>query len=202
MRTETVDIERIIAGSPVEIDLPFPLDPQPTGGWWINQPADWLDDMANAEHEAALALALNAPSVAAVKDLPPSDEWIATQKAAWNRDQARVDELAAIETRTPEDDLELTGLIVHQTLLYSADNTTRADELARPVAQNAMVSWLLPRLIVDGKGKLIFDQGTAQGRELWRKMGKENRKALFRYLYYVRELVQKAKNYKPGQSSN
>lgn len=202
MRTTTQDIEAIISGQPVEIDLPFPLGEQPLGGWHINQPTDWLDDMASGVFDAALAQAKAEPTIAGVAALPPTDGWIRRQAEALQATKERIAELAAIETRSPEDDLELENLQVHQSLLFTPDNFTRADELAYEIASNAMDAWLLPRLIVDCKGKLVFDQSNATGSNRWRMMGKDNRKALVPYLRYVRNLVKKAKNYKPGQSSS
>jgi hypothetical protein len=201
MRTTTQDIERIISGEPLRMDIPYPLDDMSEGyEWFMKQPTDWLLDMAHAVREAAEAKILALPEVAAVKDMPASDRWQKSQEYWIEHYGKRIAELEAMDGRGPEDELELINTRLHKVNLATyADGFTRAQEIAEPRAMNAFHTWLAPRLVVDSKGKLICDPNDKAGLERWERLGTDTREKVIGYAQHVLLLVRRAKNYKPSQ---
>jgi hypothetical protein len=203
MRTTTQDIERIISGEALRMDIPYPLDDMPEGfEWFMKQPSDWLIDMAHMEREAAEALLLATPLAQAVKGLPPSDKWQKAQGYWIDHYKKRIAELEEMEARGPEDELELLNTRVHVVNLMAAINDyTRALELAAPKSNNAFHRYLAPRLVADGKGALICDPNTKAGLERWERLGAETRQQIMVYAQHILGLVSRAKNYKASQPS-
>jgi len=203
MRTTTQDIERIISGDPLKVEVEYPLDDQSEGfQLFMKQPSDWLMDMAHAVREASEAKILAMPEVAAVKDLPPSDTWIARQ-AYWKAyHTSRINELEAMEGRTPEDELELANTKDHVANLATPDGYNRALEIAASRTQSAFHNWLAPRLLADAKGNLICNPDTEAGRERWERLGSDTREKVIVYVSHVLALVRRAKNSNASKSSS
>lgn len=191
-KTTTTDIDRIISGAPIPIDMACPLED--IDGWHMKQPEDWLSDMADAVYSAAYAQAMALPEVEAVKGLPPTDDWIEQQREAIEADRKRIKELEAIEHRTPEDDLELMNLRAHEAVLIRPEDYSRAEQIAHNTATKAQQSWLMPRLIIDDDGDLLFDPNTEDGKSRWLKLGRQTRQKLVSYLQQVQVLAFIAKN--------
>jgi hypothetical protein len=203
MRTTTQDIERIISGEPIPVGVDYPLDDQHEGfQWFMKQPSDWLMDMAHAVREAAEAKILAMPEVASVRDLPPSDTWMARQ-AYWKAyHNARITEIEAMEGRTPEDELELANTRDHVANLATPDGYNRALEIAASRTQSAFHNWLAPRLLADAKGNLICDPNTEAGRERWERLGSDTRDKVIVYVSHVLALVRRAKNFNASKPLN
>ena len=203
MRTTTTDIEAILSGQPVPIDVEYPLDDQSDGfQWFMNQPSDWLLDMAYAVKETAYAQVMAMPEMAAAKNLPVDGDWAYAQTVAIENAQKRIDELKAVEERTPEDELELINLEERITLYADPSTFNKAMQIASKTANDAFYKWLLPRLIVDKRGRLIFDVNTDAGQKKWSQIGKDKRDELLTPLIYVVTLVGKAKNSSASQPSS
>lgn len=203
MRTTTQDIERIISGEPLKVEVEYPLDDQSEGfRWFMKQPSDWLMDMAHAVREAAEAKIMAMPEVAAVKDLPPSDTWIARQ-AYWRAYHLkRIEELELMEGRTPEDEMELANTRDHVANLATLDGYNRALEIAASRTQSAFHNWLAPRLLTDARGNLVCNPDTAEGRERWERLGSDTREKVIAYVTHVLALVRRAKNFNASKPSN
>jgi hypothetical protein len=203
MRTTTQDIERIISGEALRMDIVYPLDDMPEGfEWYMKQPTDWLMDMASAVREAAEAKILALPEVQAVADLPPSGKWQKAQEYWIDHYQKRIAELEAMDARDPEDELELLNTRVHVINLITAVNDyTRALEIASPKGNSAFYNWLAQRLVADAKGKLLCDPNATEGRERWERLGSEIRQRVITYVPHIIGLVSRAKNYKASQPS-
>lgn len=201
-RTTTSDIEQIINGKPLPILLPYPLDGQEDREWFIEQPKDWLLDLADAVYRAAYAQAMTLPGMAEAQKLPPSEEWSSRQLEAIAVARKRIEELTAIAERTPEDDLELFAVQEQEASYIRPEQHSLAKEIAHDTATKARRHWLLPRLIVDKDRKLLFDPDTEAGRVLWDRLGRETKDGLSLWLGTVLLLVEKAKNFNAGQSSD
>lgn len=65
----------------------------------------------------------------------------------------------------------------------------------------AFETYLIPRLLVDEDGHLLFDLNTEEGRKRWAWVGQEIKVELRSPLYQVLLLIETAKNYKAGRSS-
>ena len=201
MPVSAEEIQAIIDGKPVPIDVPCPFDPGLK--WEMKQPVDWQYDMAQAVREAALAEVLAQPEVAAAKRLPPSQGRMDSQERAKGETSARINVLEAKgEAIQPEEALELENLRDYRERLLTPDKYSRADEIANRFASRAFESWLVPRLVVDKTGKPVFDMNTDEGRRKWETLDRETKLPLRGPLYQVLLLVQTAKNSKAGQSSN
>lgn len=203
-KVTTDDIQKIIDGGAVQIVEPYPLSDQGEGfEWFMAQPTDWVYDLAQAVREAAVAEAHSIPEIKAVASLPPTAEWIETQNYSRQRTKDRIAELDAKgDAILPEEDLERANLRDHLSRLIDPSNYTRADEIVAKRAKKALESWLMPRLIQDAKGKLICDPTTEEGNRRWSQLGRDTKDALRVPFYQVYMLIQTAKNYKSGQSSN
>lgn len=201
-KVTSFDINRIISGEPIPIETPYPLtDRGENPQWFMSQPSDWLYDMAIAVGEAAEAELMGQPEMVTAQTLPPSKSWIAQQVSQRADTQARVSELEAKgKAITPEEDIELTNQREYLERLIDPKNYTRADEIAAKTANKARDGWLMPRLIVDEKGKLIFDLSTETGAKRWRDIGRKTRSELRGYLIQALMLVQVAKNYSADQN--
>ena len=202
MRTTTTDIDDILSGKPMVIEVAYPLDDQSEGfQWYMKQPNDWVLDMANAVYDAAHAQAMAMPEMEAAKNLPPTDEWIAAQKSAVSNTEDRIAELEAMTGRTPEDSLELANLKEHLTLIIRPSGYSRAQQIANMTANKQRQNWLMPRLIVDAEGGLVCNPDTPEGRDRWERLGRSVRTELLIPLAHVLILVNYAKNSKASQSS-
>jgi hypothetical protein len=195
MRTTTTDINHIISGQNIPIEIDYPLkDKGDDFKWFMAQPSDWLLDMASAVYDAAYAQVMTMPEMQDAKNLPPTDDWIERQQRAEADAKARITELSANEHRTPEDDMELTNLEEYVNSLIKPDGYNRAQQIAHARADKAKRAWLLPRLIVDLAGRLVCDPNTVEGRERWEKLGSNTRGELMTPLVHVLLLVRYAKN--------
>lgn len=198
------DIQRIIDGGPIPIEVEFPLpDPPPDGQWFMAQPTDWQFDLAQAVREAAVAEAHSLPEIKAVDNLPPTDGFIARQLASKKNTEARIAELNAKgDGITPEEDIERASLKEYLARIIDPKFYSRADEIVAGTARKALENWLMPRLIVDNRGKPMFNMSTPEGNRRWLLLGREVKAQLGIYFYQAFMLIQTAKNYKSGQSSN
>lgn len=191
----TSDIEWIISGDPVEIETDYPLNDQtPDFKWYMRQPPDWLLNMAAAARTAAVAEVEAMPELEATKSLPPSDFWLARQNFGVNHTKERIEALKAIDTRTVEQDVELANL---QDLLESyikPDNYTRYEEIVREASDNAYNGYLVPRLVIDDDGRLLFDPNNKDGRRRWARLKDKDKKALSDTLNHLLYLIRTAKN--------
>lgn len=202
------EYDLVISGGPLQITDPAHPDKSGTSEWWMKQPDDWLYDMAESVREVAKAQALSDPDIAAGKDLPPSDTWIANQKKVIAR---RTREIAELKERiaksdkeggTDEQRIELSALEFNLKNLYKPEEFTRADEVANAFATRTYEAWLIRRLVTDKKGGLLFDPKTEEGDMAWQSLGRQMRSDLRAPLYQVLMLVQMAKNWQGGQRSD
>lgn len=198
----------VISGGPLQITDPAHPDKSGNSEWWMKQPDDWLYDMAESVREVAKAQALSDPDIAAGKELPPSDTWIANQKEVIAR---RTREIAELKERiaksdkeggTEEQRIELSALEFNLKNLYNPDEFTRADEVANAFATRTYEAWLIRRLVTDKEGRLLFDPKTEEGDRAWQSLGRQMRSDLRAPLYQVLMLVQMAKNWQGGQRSD
>ena len=202
MKTTTTDIEAILSGSPVPIEVEYPLGDQPEGfTWFVKQPDDWLLDMAYAVKDAAYAQVMALPEMQSAKDLPVDGEWARVQNTAIKTAKDRIAELEAIAEREPEQELELLNLQDRIKNLADPESFNKAMQIANGTANNAFYKWLLPRSVVDKSGKVVCDVNTQVGRKRWQSLGKDVRDELLEPLVYVVDLVGKAKNSKASQPS-
>ncbi len=202
MPVSAEEIQTIIDGKPLPIDVPYPGDPD--FQWFIRQPVDWMYDMAQAVKEAATAKALAEPEIASVKNLPASDTYQGRQKQQRKETEARIKELESQgDALMPEDAIELENLKDYLDRLNNPSKKfSRADEIANRYGTRAMENWLLPRLIVDAKGKPLFEMESEAGRQRWEALDRETKAHLRGPLYQALLLVGTAKNSPAGQNSS
>lgn len=202
MAVTTFDIENIISGDPLPIETPYPLHDKGEGfQWYMAQPDDWLYDMAVAVREAAIAEALASPELKAVENLPPTEAWILQQTRAKALAEAQIAELEAKPARTAEEDIELFSQKVYRDNLVDPSTYNRAREITARRGRRAFESYLIPRLIVDGDGRKVFDLNTTEGTRRWATLGQDTKESLRQPFYQVLLLIDTAKNYKAGKSS-
>jgi hypothetical protein len=203
LKTTSSDIESIISGAPIEIDLAYPLTDREEGfRWFMRQPTDWLYDMANAVREAAEAEVLAQPEIIAVKSLPPTDDWVENQVDEKKRTEERIAELQTREEfLTPEEALELENLRDYVGRIIDPLKYSRAHQIASRASNRAFENWLMPRLIVDAQGKVLWDVGTEEGKHAWIALGRNIKSELKTSFYKVIFLVSIAKNSNAGQKS-
>lgn len=202
-KVTTFDINRIVSGEKIEITIPYPLNDKGEGfKWYVMQPTDWLYDMGLAVGEAAEAETYALPEMETMRKLPPSKDWLNQQTVSRRRTANRIKELEGKKKLTPEEDLELIGLRDYLDRLIDPSTYSRADEIAATNANRARDLWLLPRLVVDEKGELLFDTSTAEGEHRWQNIGRKTRLQLRGYLAQAIVLVTIAKNSEAGLSSS
>lgn len=202
MAVTTYDIESIIRGEPLPIETPYPLDDKGEKfQWFMEQPSDWLYDMAAAVREAAIAEAMAAPEIKAVEHLPPTDGWLARQAQSKKQLEEKIAELQAREALTPEEDLELASLRSNLLALIDPATYNRAKEIVAKRARLAYESYMIPRLLIDADGRKVFDLNTEDGNRRWKMVDKEVKDELRTPFYQVLLLVDTAKNYRSGKSS-
>jgi hypothetical protein len=210
----------ILTGEPVRI-TESPPECLNVSEWFVAQPDDWLYDDANLEYSAAYQAAIESPSMRRLKMLPPTDDWLANMKAIVTAAEERQAELIAKRDRAVEvwraehpaedenepapEPLETIGLTAeeaHELMLIvnrlsnivRPENYDRARQFAHQRALMARDSYLLPRLLVDRAGNLLFDVETEEGLKRWYALGRDMRKSLQPYLDEVLTLVDTAKN--------
>lgn len=202
----TTDINRVVSGEPIEIEVPYPLnDRGEDAKWFMAQPSDWLYDMALAVGEAAEAEAMQQPEMERAKTLPPSKSWIQRQERSRKSAEDRIAELEAkakAKTIVPEEEIELDIQRSYVERLIKPDEYSRAEEISSQVAANARNNYFMQRLVIDEAGKLLFDPATKEGRERWERIGRSNKTKLLTPLTQAVLLVQIAKNYSAGPSSD
>jgi len=198
------DVRKIIEGGPVKIDLPYPLQDRPEGSlWFMEQPSDWLYDLGQAVREAAVAEAEAMPEFEKIKKLPPTTDWVNSQKATRKRSEKRLAELEAKgEGMVPEETLEVANLRDYLDRLIDPEAYTRADEILAKRGRKAFEGWLMPRLVVDEAGRHLFEMDTPDGKRRWIQLGRDIKLQMNGYFWQVLLLVQTAKNFNPVQSSN
>ena len=201
MTITQADIQKIIDGSRIEIDIPYPWDEQKK--WYMKQPDDWLYDYATAIREAAEAELLADPAMQKLKTLPPSDTWIAQQELAISTTRAEIEALEKKgKARKPEEDIELQKQKDWLARLLKPSDYNRAEEMALKRGKRAFESWLIHRLIVDESGSLLFDVDTEAGKALYDALGMQIKAQLRTPFYYATNLVMIAKNLQRGQSTD
>lgn len=194
------DIERIINGEPIEIDAKYPLDDKTQ--WFMRQPPDWLADMADVARQAAIDKVMAMPEIEDLKAMPPTEDWIANQERLIAENKARIAELEANPSRTAEEDLELALNKDLDVRYYRPENYSRAMQRARSAGQRAYDNYLLPRLVVDAKGKMLFDTNTKDGAGRWNRLKDKDKESLSGAFAYLQLLESLAKNSNGGQSSS
>lgn len=202
MTVTTYDIEAIINGSPLPLEIPYPLDDRGEGfRWYMAQPSDWIYDMASAVREAAIAEAGATTEIKLVEHLPPTPGWIERQLQGKRSAEANISELEAKVARTPEEDLTLASYKSYLANWVDPAGFNRAREIIGRRGRVAFETYLIPRLLVDEDGHLLFDLNTEEGRKRWAWVGQEIKVELRSPLYQVLLLIETAKNYKAGRSS-
>lgn len=210
--TTTEDVERVISGDRMQINWDYPFsDPAPPSDqeklkWYVAQPTDWVYDMAQAVREAAVSEFMALPEIEMVKTLPPTAQFVRRQEEARQEQQVRIDELIELSKKqslTPEQDLELENRKDHLSRIADPSQLgSRADEIASDVGVKAFEAWLMPRLIEDEDGNLLFNPHTDIGKRRWRDLGKMTKEMLRLPFYQMLLLITKAKNYSTGQNSD
>lgn len=195
------DIQKIIDGSRIPIEIPYPWDDGQK--WFMRQPDDWLYDYAIAIREAAEAELLADPDMQRLKNMPPSKEWQAQQTLAIETTES---EIAALKkkgkARKPEEDIELKKQEDWLQRLLKPSDYSRAEELALKRGKRAFESWLIPRLIVDEAGNPLFEMDTDAGKALWDALGMQIKTQLRVPFYYAVNLIMIAKNSPRGQNTD
>jgi hypothetical protein len=197
MAVTAQDIKLMISGAPIPIELPYPLADRPAGmKWFMAQPDDWLYDWAIAIREAAVAQASASPEVKACRHLPPTEGWVRRQTLIRQQTEERIALLDAKgDKRLPEEDLELRNQQDYLLRLVDPTNYTRADEIVGNRARKAFENWLMPRLIQDEQGALLFDlDNKAEDKERWLNIGRDIKELLTNYFWQAIVLIQSAKN--------
>lgn len=205
---------RIIDGKPIEIleGVPDYLTERGITAWYMAQPSPELYDDGQMVYLAKRMLALNQSDVAQLAKLPPTSEWTEQQKASIERLDAQIAELVAIRDAaagewqgeddppatiglTPEQAYQLQTLIGWKmTAEETLTKATRADEIVGERASKARAEYMMPHLIVDKDGALIFDVETDDGRREWQRLTLRKRAVLRTYLSEALALVLLAKN--------
>ena len=196
MAVTSVDVEKVIDGNRIEIYIPYPLnDRGEDAKWYMRQPTDWVYDMSVGVQEAAEAQLYAMPEIDMARALPPSEYWMSIWKM---RNEAIGEAIKGYEERagqlTPEEEIDFA---MQRDALENMANPalfTRADEIVRRDATRMRDIWLMPRLIEDENGKLLFDPSTKEGRERWDKLGRKAKDEMRTTLGVVMSLVQIAKN--------
>jgi len=211
----TADTRRILTGEPVRIEEPVPplLASRGIQEWFVSQPDDWLYDDALTEYSAVYYRALQSPSVQALQEQEPDPDWIEARRRRLDFLTHRRDELMAIMAAateefqksspdhepptaiglSPQEATELMA-ITNELAGISTDGISQAILIARLRASLAMNNYLLPRLLVDSNGHLLFDIDTKQGYQEWARLGRQVRTALLPYVSEVLNLAEMAKN--------
>lgn len=205
---------KILAGTPIEITEGVPdfLAERGVSAWYMAQPSPELYDDGQMVYQAKRLLSLNNPDVAALSKLPPSPEWKAQQKATIAQLDEQIAELTAIrdgaaEAWTGDEDPPVTiGLTPEQayqlqTLVSWRDGAeetlktaTQADEIVTTRAAKARAEYMMPHLIVDKAGNVVFDVETDAGRAEWNRLSLYKRSVLRGYFNEALSLVILAKN--------
>ncbi|HNT76016.1 MAG TPA: hypothetical protein PKH77_13455 [Anaerolineae bacterium] len=202
MAVTTYDIEAIINGTPLPIETPYPLDDRGEGfRWYMAQPSDWLYDMASSVREAAIAEASASPEIKLVEHLPPTSAWIERQLQSKETAERYIAELEAKVALTPEEGITLASYKSFVNNWIDPSDYNRAREIVAKRGRVAFETYLIPRLLVDEDGHILFDLNTEDGRRRWGWVGQDAKTELRTPLYQVLLLIETAKNYKAGRSS-
>lgn len=205
---------RIMNGTPLEIveGVPEFLAERGVTTWFMAQPSPELYDDGQMVYQAKRALVLNQPDIAQLAALPPTPEWAEHQRIGIENLTKQIDELlsirdkAATEWEGEEDPPVTVGLTPEQayqlqTLISWRDGAeeslrtaTQADEIVTARASKARAEYMMPHLIVDKDGELIFDVETSAGRDEWQRLSMYKRSVLRGYFNEVLSLVILAKN--------
>ena len=199
------DIQRILSGEPIEIETPYPFaESGENFRWFMKQPEDFLYDMGNAARDAAVAVAKADESIMLAFSIPADADWVRNQKLAIQQTKEKIEALESKKqaaTILPEEDIELANCLDHASRLLDPDTYTRGDEIVNSLGRKAIVNYMMPRLVVDINGKLLFNLDTKKGKLEWLRLGQEVKSAMARYFWEAYLLVLTAKNYKSDQNS-
>lgn len=205
---------RIMDGKPIEIaeGIPDYLAERGVTAWYMAQPSPELYDDGQMIYQAKRLLALNQPDVAALAKLPPSAEWQERQRTTIVDLDTQIAELTAIRDAaaltwegdedppvtvglTPEQAYQLQTLIGWKANAEETLRTaTQADEIVNERAAKARAEYMMPHMVVDKAGMVVFDVETDAGRADWQRLNIYKRAVLRRYFNDALMLVLLAKN--------
>ena len=187
------DVQDIISGKAILIDLPNPFDAGKP--WYVKQPEDYLYDLAQAVQDAAIAKAQADKTIQSVAHLPPSDMWIWRQENAIRIADERIAELEAKkEAIDPLEAVELATKRAYRERLISPKDYSRAQEIVTKFAIKRFEAWLMPRLIVSKEGDLYCDPDTEIGKRRWSALSEDQKTVIKGLFYRALDLESIAKN--------
>lgn len=193
MAVTTKDIQLILDGSQIEIELANPFDEGVK--WYMRQLEDWESDLAVAVRESEVAKAGKVQAIQDTVGITPSNSWFARYNNTVAYAKQRIVELEAQgESITPLDRVELAKQRDLLDGLIDPNDFNRADETIGKYARKRFEAWVIGMAVVSEKGERYFDPETKQGRRRWQKIGDQYKDALRMLYYYVQDLESTAKN--------
>lgn len=186
------DIEMVVSGAPLRIDLDNPVNPDEP--WFMRQPTDIEYEVAMAVRSAVEGQMWSEKEIKAAKSLPPSDVWLESQKFAIEQTTKTVAELKANSKRTEGQNVLLELNEAYLENLIKPDEYSLAEEIVSRHSGRVFQAYLIPRLLVDEKGKAMFDMTTKEGEESWNVVPRTVRTHLRIPFTRIINLIATAKN--------